>query len=82
LFKQPLSEAEIRSHLGDRPPADWFATRSPRFKELGLAGRTLSGDEMIALMAEEPYLVRRPSFATGGRLNVVGMDEKSLLTLT
>lgn len=60
------------------PATDWFSTRSPRFKELELAGKTLSNDEMIAVMAAEPYLVRRPSYARGGRLVAIGLDEEVL----
>lgn len=44
---------------------------------MGLEGKPLSNDDMIRLMAEEPYLVRRPSFRIGDRL-VVGMDTKQL----
>jgi len=63
--------------LGDRPASDLFSTKSPRYKAMGLEGKTLSNDEMIRLMAEEPYLVRRPTFRIGDRL-VVGMDTKQL----
>lgn len=77
LFKQPLSAAELRDLLGDRPASDLFSTKSPRYKAMGLEGKTLSNDEMIRLMAEEPYLVRRPSFRIGDRL-VVGMDTPQL----
>lgn len=77
LFKQPLTAEELKTMLGDRPAADLFSTKSPRYKAMGLEGKTLSNDEMIRLMAEEPYLVRRPTFRIGDRL-VVGMDTKQL----
>lgn len=68
---------ELRELLGDRPAADLFSTKSPRYKAMGLAERNLSNDDLIGLMAEEPYLVRRPSFRIGDRL-VVGMDTQQL----
>ncbi len=77
LFKQPLTLQELKQVLGDRPAADLFSTKSPRYKAMGLEGKSLSNDEMIRLMAEEPYLVRRPSFRIGDRL-VVGMDTQQL----
>lgn len=77
LFKEPLTAAELEALLRDRPAADLFSTKSPRYKAMGLEGKALSNDELIRLMAEEPYLVRRPSFRIGDRL-VVGMDTKQL----
>lgn len=79
LFKDPLAEAEIRAYLGDRPALEWLATRSPRFKELGLDSQGLTSEAAIAWMAREPYLVRRPSFAVAGRLVAIGLDERALL---
>lgn len=77
LFNQPLSEEEIRELLGDRPASDLLSTRSPRFKELGLVGKTLSDNDCIRLMASEPYLIRRPTFKVGTEL-VIGMDAPAL----
>ena len=75
LFTDPLDAEEIRRLLGDRPAADWFSTKSPRFKELGLAGKSLTDPEIVALMAAEPYLVKRPSVARAERLIAVGLSE-------
>lgn len=77
LFKQPLSLAEIRELLGDRPASELLSTKSPRFKELGLVGKALSDEAILDLMAQEPYLIRRPTFKIGSEL-VVGMDAKRL----
>lgn len=77
VFKQPMSEAEIRELLGDRPASILFSTKSPRYKAMGLDGKQLSDDERIRLMVEEPYLIRRPSFRIGPTL-VVGLDTQQL----
>jgi arsenate reductase (glutaredoxin) len=42
-------------------------TGEPVYKELGLAGRELSNDEIIRLMAEHPDLIQRPIVERGAR---------------
>jgi arsenate reductase-like glutaredoxin family protein len=54
-----------------------FATRSPKFKELGLNDQTLTDDDRLRLMVEYPQLIRRPLVAVGDEL-VVGFDAKAL----
>lgn len=80
IFKQPLNEQEIRELLGDRSAAELFSTKSPRFKALGLEGVTLTDDARIRLMAQEPYLIRRPTFKLSNGL-VIGLDTKRLESL-
>lgn len=41
-------------------PHDALSKRSRAYKELGLAGRTVSDDELLDLMIAEPTLLRRP----------------------
>lgn len=77
LFKEPMSADEIRALLRGRPVGDFFATRSPKFKELGLADKELADDERLRLMAQYPQLIRRPIVAIGDDL-VVGFDAKAL----
>ena len=70
FFKDTLSEAEIRELASLAGTENIFASRSPSLKKLGLAGKELSDDEMIALMLQEPKLVRRPLLKVGGKLMV------------
>lgn len=77
LFKEPLSIDELRALLRGRPASEIFATRSPTFKQLGLAGRELTDDERLRLMSEHPPLIRRPLVAIGDRL-IVGFDAQAL----
>jgi len=74
-FKEPFTEAELRSLLGDRPATDFFSWRSPTARALGLAAKksSLSNDNLIRLMIEEPNLIRRPLFEVDGQL-VAGFD--------
>ena len=59
-FRDPFTEDELRQVLGDRPASDVFSRRSPSFRKLELDFDSLSDDELIRLMLEEPRLVKRP----------------------
>ncbi len=71
-FKEPLSEGEVRELAGLASVYQIFARRSPRLKQMGLAGQDLSDDEMVALILQEPKLVRRPLIRVGDLLFVGG----------
>ena len=77
FFKDGFTEAELRDLLGDTPPADVFSWRSPSARKLGLDRDTVSADELIRLMLDEPRLIRRPLIQVDGRL-IVGTDKKAM----
>ena len=77
FFQRPLSEGELQELLGDRPPSELFAWRSPSFKALGLEAETVTDQELVRLMAQEPRLIRRPLTRVGGRL-IIGANWKEL----
>ena len=60
FFSDPFSEGELRELLGDRPPSERFSWNSPSWRKLGLNRDDLSEDEILALMLQEPRLIRRP----------------------
>ena len=68
FFKEPFDEAEVRALASEVGISQLFAWRSPSLKQMGMAGRELSEGEMVALMVQEPRLVRRPLVRLGGRL--------------
>ena len=72
FFKNTLSEAEIRELASVVGVENIFARRSPSLKNMGLADKNLSDDEMINLMLKEPKLVRRPLLKVGNKLMVGG----------
>jgi arsenate reductase len=75
LFKEPLRAVEIRA-LAARAPAGvrgLLSTRSSQYKALGLDRKKVSDAELVALMAREPRLLRRPILDLGDRL-VIGFD--------
>lgn len=80
-FKEPFSEGELRSliaEVGEPGVSAVFAARSPSLKKMGLNAADLSDERKIALMLEEPRLVRRPiirlddRLIVGGSLKVIG----------
>ncbi len=77
LFEAPLSADEIQAMLGERPASELLSTKSPRFKALGLAGKALTDAERIQWMAQELYLIRRPTFRVGTDL-IIGLDKTRL----
>lgn len=77
LFADQLSEAELRELIGSRPVSNVFSWNSPSFKKLGLSREELGNDALVALMLEEPRLIRRPLVLVGSDL-IVGADKAAL----
>ncbi|MBI2867865.1 MAG: hypothetical protein HYX97_05985, partial [Chloroflexi bacterium] len=57
IFKQPLTEAEIRRLLKGRPASEMLRKNSARYKEV--VAWKLSDDALIAELAWDPDLVKR-----------------------
>ena len=68
LIREPLSEAEIRSLLNGRPASLLYARRGRQNRAMGIDPDRLTDDEMIAYMAREPRLIRRPTLVVNGEI--------------
>ena len=77
FFQDPFTEAELHALVGSRSPADIFSWKSPSFRKMGIERDSLDDDRMIALMLEEPRLIRRPITEIGDTL-IIGTDSKAL----
>ena len=77
FFQDKFSESELRQLLEGRKPADVFSWNSPSFKALGRPAESLSEEEMVELMLQEPRLIRRPLVVVNGQL-VIGGAQKAL----
>ena len=77
FFQDRFNEAELRELLGGRKPADVFSWNSPSFKALGRPADSLSDEELVQLMLDEPRLIRRPLVMVNGQL-VIGGSQKAL----
>jgi arsenate reductase len=75
--KAPLSAAELKDLFAGRDPRDFLNPRSPAFKAMALAGKTLSAEQALALMAKEPNLIKRPIVIAGKQI-IAGFDRDRL----
>ena len=65
----PLSAGELRALLAKAGlrPRDVLRTKEQAYRDLGLAERDLSDDELIDLIAAHPELLQRPIVEVGER---------------
>jgi arsenate reductase len=77
--KAPLTTAELKDLFAGRDPRDFLNARSPAFKAMGLAGKSLTPPQALALMAKEPNLIKRPIVITGKEM-IAGFDRDRLRT--
>lgn len=80
LFKQPLSREELHALSAHASVDALFSWKSPTARQRGLTPGTLSEEQMLDLMAEEPRLIRRPLTLHDGTL-IIGADLKRLAEL-
>jgi Spx/MgsR family transcriptional regulator len=81
-FKQRFTPDELKALLQriGKSPSDVLSTRSRPYKDLELAGKFLSDDDLIALMIEHPQLIKRP-LTVRGTESVVGYNKGAIAAL-
>mgnify|MGYP001559631404 FL=1 len=79
FFKKSFTVDELRALLKslNLTARDVVSTKSPAYKKLGLDKREVSDDELLALMVQEPRLLRRPLVVVDGE-PVIGLDKVRL----
>ena len=75
--KQPLNEAELRDLFKGVDARDYINPKSPAFKKMELKGKTLTADQALKLMVQEPNLIKRP-LTIAGRKIIAGFDRDGL----
>jgi arsenate reductase-like glutaredoxin family protein len=75
--KQPLNETELKDLFRATDPRDYINAKSPAFKTLNLKGKTLTPEQALKLMAQEPNLIKRP-LTIAGRKIIAGVDRDQL----
>ena len=75
--KVPLSTTELKDLFAGRDPRDYLNPRSPAYKAMNLAGKSLTSDQALALMAKEPNLIKRPIVVAGKEM-IAGFDRERL----
>ena len=68
FFQERFSEPELRELFAGHPVSRFFSWVSPSFRKLGLERHGLTDDQLIAMMLDEPRLIRRPLVVVDGEL--------------
>jgi arsenate reductase (glutaredoxin) len=81
-FKDEFTRDELRALLDEigMKPSEVLSKRSKAYRDLGLADREVSGDELLDLMVSNPTLLRRPIIVKDGQA-VVGYKSKEIESL-
>jgi arsenate reductase len=75
--KVPFSASELKELFAGRDPREFLNPRSPAFKAMSLAVKSLTAAEALALMAKEPNLIKRP-ITIAGKQMLAGFDREKL----
>jgi arsenate reductase-like glutaredoxin family protein len=75
--KQPLTAAELKELFNAADPRDFINPKSPAFKAMSLKDKSLTVEQALKLMAQEPNLIKRP-LTIRGRTIIVGFDRERL----
>ena len=76
--KEPLSGAELKELFKAVDPRDYINPKSPAFKKMNLKGKTMTAEQALRLMAQEPNLIKRPLIVAGRRI-IAGFDRNQLV---
>lgn len=81
-LETPPDEASLRRLLGQfgMTPLELMRRGEARYRELGLKAVDVSDGERVRAMAENPILIERPIFITGGKA-VIGRPPERVLEL-
>jgi arsenate reductase len=80
LGKQPMTETELDSLIGNRPYLDFLNSRNELYREMKMKEKPPSREQALCLMSKNPNLIRRPIFRRGNEW-VFGFDAGKLGTL-
>ena len=67
LLETAWTAAELRPFFGTRPVSEWFNRAAPRIKSGEVVPERLDEDRALALLLDDPLLIRRPLLQVGER---------------
>lgn len=73
VLTEPWTVSRLRPFFGVKPVSEWFNPACPRVKSGEVKPDELSPEAALALMVEDPRLIRRPLLQVGDALDV-GFD--------
>ena len=77
LLAEPWTAERLRGFFGTTPVAAWFNPAAPRIKSGEIDPAAVDASVALAIMLEDPLLIRRPLMAALGRTEC-GFDEASV----
>ena len=80
LLEYPWSQEELEPFLGNKKVAEWFNSAAPSIKSGEINPSMFTGEEAIALMLQEPLLIKRPLMHIGSH-HLQGFDIEVLSKL-
>ncbi|WP_213770896.1 ArsC/Spx/MgsR family protein [Bradyrhizobium sp. dw_78] len=80
LLAEPWTAERLRGFFGSRPVASWFNPAAPRVKSGEILPEKLDAAGAIALMLDDPLLIRRPLIETDGQ-RCAGFDREPVTCL-
>jgi nitrogenase-associated protein len=80
LLTEPWTAKALRGFFGSTPIKAWFNPASPRVKSGEIAPEQLDSTRAIALMLEDPLLIRRPLVEMDGQ-RCAGFDREPVTSL-
>lgn len=79
LLAESWSAERLRTFFGDRPVREWFNSNAPALKAGRVRPDTLDATSALALMVEDPLLIRRPLWEIAG-VRHAGFDADTVAT--
>ena len=80
LLTEPWSAEALLGFFGSTPVATWFNSAAPRIRSGEIAPGKLDASDAIALMLDDPLLIRRPLVEADGQ-RCAGFDREPVTSL-
>lgn len=80
LLAEPWTGERLRAFFGGTPVASWFNPAAPRVKSGEIDPEKIDAASALALMLDEPLLIRRPLVETEGQ-RCAGFDREPVTSL-
>ena len=77
LLTEPWTPGRLRPFFASKQVAEWFNRSAPRVKSGEIVPESIDADRALALMIEDPLLIRRPLMATESLYPAASMLKRS-----
>jgi nitrogenase-associated protein len=80
LLTEPWNAARLQAFFGERPVAEWFNRSAPAVTAGRVVPEQMDAAQALALMVQDPLLIRRPLLEVEGRRSV-GFEAQDIMVL-